>query len=85
MTIENTIAKIYYFGNLDNEDLKKVIESKDPCYAYTIARDFAYLEEEYKEELFKIVFESGNKYYLELFLEYVEFNREKFENYLLFI
>jgi len=61
---------------------KVVLESKNSNYCYAFAR---YIKGSNKEELFKLVLESGDKYWINKFLEEVDFDKEKFVNYLLFI
>jgi len=59
-----------------------ILEIKDPYWCYSFAK---YLKGSNKEELFKVILESGNKFWINRFLEDVEFNKEKFANYILFI
>jgi len=60
-----------------------ILESKSYYYyCYNFAR---YVPESNKEELFKVILESEDRNWINIFLEYVEFNKEKFINYLLFI
>jgi len=64
------------------ENEKIVLQSKKSHFCYIFARN---VKDSNKEELFNIVLQSGNKYWINLFLETVKFNKEKFSDYLLFI
>jgi len=59
-----------------------ILENKDHSWCYFFAKD---VKESNKEELFKVVLESGDKDYINNFLKYIDFNKEKFADYLLFI
>ena len=59
-----------------------VLESKDPYYCYWFARD---VKKSNKEALFKVILEYGDKDWINNFLEKVDFDKEKYINYLLFI
>ena len=71
-----------YKGINIKENEQMVLESKSIAFCYYFARD---VKDSNKEELFKVVLESGNKDLINIFLQYVEFDKKKFKNYLLFI
>jgi len=77
----------YYFAReINGANIKAleeiVLESKDPYYCYWFARD---VKKSNKEALFKVILEYGDKDWINNFLEKVDFDKEKYINYLLFI
>ena len=80
-------AKEAYWESIKGINIKEneriVIESKDLGYCCLFAKDI--LERADKEELIKVVLESGNKDWINAFIEDIEFDKEKFVNYILFI
>jgi len=90
---ENIVLKIkdHHYSYLFARDVpraniksheKIILESKDLYCCYWFAKD---VKESNKEYLFKVVLESGNKNYISAFLKYIDFNKDKYINYLLFI
>jgi len=59
-----------------------ILKNKNPYDCYRFARD---VKDSNKEELLKVVLESGDEYWINRFLERVDFDKEKFADYLLFI
>jgi len=59
-----------------------ILERKECWYCYWFAK---YVKESNRENLFKVILESGHGDCINNFLKNVEFNKEKFANYLLFI
>jgi len=71
---------LHYDSFCKVEDI--VIESKDLYQIYKFAK---YFEKINKEKLFSAMLEYGSEYWIKKFLEEIEFNKDKFKNYLLFI
>jgi len=61
---------------------KIIIENKSPMYCYFFAK---YAKNSNKEELFKVILEFGELVHIRMYLENINFDKEKYINYLLFI
>ena len=61
---------------------KVILELKDPQYSYLFARFILVAN---IEEHFKVVFNSGSKYWFDYFIKYVNYKNTKVEEWLLYI
>lgn len=83
MTNNQNFSITEYYQKCYSDDAeKKILESKNPVFAFLYAKHFS---KSNKEELFKIVLASNNNYLIKSFYYSINFDKSKFENYLLFI
>jgi len=72
----------HIFGANIKAHEKVILESKNIACCCIFALD---IKESNKEDLFKVVLESGDKDWINIFIKTIDFDKEKYINYLLFI